>query len=407
MKMVKSKRTKQTIQSTATNRSLNSKNLKPQEQEQFNSLFMQAPIPIAILKGPNHVYAFSNPLTNKILHVDNPVGKSIKELFPDNKEIITMLNKTYKTGKAFTVEEYPITIDDSKKGNQTIYINATYQPLRDEKSKVIGIMTTGVDVTKQVLARQKLEESEEQFRALSLHAPVGMFQTDKDGNCIFVNDLWCKIAGMTPKQAQGQGWLKALHPDDKKRVFKEWYDAAEKGKEFLSEYRFKTRKGKVTWVRGSAVSLLDKHGKTTGFLGTLVDITEKKLAEEKVQDTFRLLKTIIDTAPIGFCLFNKDLRFQIINQSLADINGIAPDDHIGKTIQEIIPSIKEEATKQLKNVLKTGKPIVGLELTGETKKEPGIIRHWVEDYFPVRSAGGEIIGIGALVVEVTTGTAKR
>lgn len=247
----------------------------------------------------------------------------------------------------------------------------------------------------------KWPQSEEHFRTLLLNAPVGIFETDKDGNCVFVNNRWCELAGMTSKKAQGQGWVKALHPEDKERVFNEWYDAARKKKEFLSEYRFKTSKGKITWLHGSAVSLLDNDGKNVGYLGTVVDITEKKRLEEQTQETFNLLKTILDTAPIGFCLFDKNLRFQIINQVLADINGISPENHIGKTIQEIIPSLNDAATRELKTVLKTGKPIIGLELTGETKSEPGKIKYWREDYFPIHSINGEIVGIGALVIDVT------
>lgn len=248
-------------------------------------------------------------------------------------------------------------------------------------------------------------DSEGRFRMLTMNAPVGIFQTDKEGNCIFVNKRWCQIAGMTAKEAMEQGWVKALHPDDKERVFTEWYAAAMEGKEFLGEYRFKTKRGKVTWLRGSAVALEGASGQTLGYIGTIVDITAKKMIEEQALETSHLLTTILNTAPIGFCLFDKGLRYQMINTMLADINGIPPTDHIGKTIQEIIPSINNEVTKQLKTVLKTGKPILGLELTGETKSEPGILKHWVEDYFPVHSLGGEIVGIGALVLDVTQ--AKR
>lgn len=257
------------------------------------------------------------------------------------------------------------------------------------------------DIHAQREAEEKLLQSEERFRTLSVKAPVGIFQTDKDGNCVFVNKRWSEISGMTPKSAYGQGWVQALHPDDKERVFREWYESARKKKEFLSEYRFKTKKGRISWLHGSAVAIHDANGNEIGFIGTIVDITENKRFEEQIQETSNLLKTILDTAPIGFCLFDKNLRYQMINNMLAEFNGISPEKHIGKTIQEIIPSITEEATKELKTVLKTGRPILGLELTGGTKVEPNKIKHWLEDYFPVRSISGEIIGVGALVIDIT------
>ena len=71
-------------------------------------------------------------------------------------------------------------------------------------------------------------------------APVGLFETDADGNCLFVNRRWCELAGMTPEQARGAGWVDALHPEDRDRVRREWYEAASNGREFASEYRFRT-----------------------------------------------------------------------------------------------------------------------------------------------------------------------
>lgn len=370
------------------------------------------------------------------------LGKGLFEVFPDNpndicangvKNLTASLEHvlTHKETHKMEIQKYDIHDPRTKLFEQR-YWSPLNVPVVSRSGEVLYIVHSVVDVSKTILSQknakiaqqradkkelennqlskahrllqaseEKLIESERRFRSLSMYAPVGIFQTDKDGNCIFVNKRWCALAGMTAKEAKGKGWIKALHHDDKERVLKEWYKAAKTENEFQSEYRFQTRKGIVSWLHGSSIKLTDKNGDTTGYLGTIVDITAKKRAEEQAQETSNLLKTILDTAPIGFCLFDKELRFQMINKMLADINGFTPQEHIGKTIQEIIPSIKKEATRELKHVLKTGKPILGLELTGETKSEPGKIKHWKEDYFPVRSVNGKIIGIGALVLDVT------
>jgi len=98
----------------------------------------------------------------------------------------------------------------------------------------------------------KLRESERRFQELADHAPVGIFETDADGNCIFVNETWCSLAGMTSAAAQGRGWVAAVHPDDRQKVFDEWYAAAQAGREFAADYRFCTPEGKVSWLKGSA-----------------------------------------------------------------------------------------------------------------------------------------------------------
>ncbi|WDT82527.1 MAG: PAS domain-containing protein [Candidatus Manganitrophus sp.] len=130
-----------------------------------------------------------------------------------------------------------------------------------------------------------LGASELRFRTLTSHAPVGIFQTDPKGSCLFVNERWCDMAGMTPEEAKGEGWMRALHPEDRERVFNEWYDAAKAGREFASEYRFQTPQGKVTWLYGSAIALRNESGAVMGYIGTITDITERKEAEVQLKES--------------------------------------------------------------------------------------------------------------------------
>jgi PAS domain S-box-containing protein len=131
-------------------------------------------------------------------------------------------------------------------------------------------------------AEQALRESEQRFKTLTSQAPVGIFQTDENGNCLFVNERWCEMAGINAADARGQGWVQALHPDDRERVYREWYESAKRGTEFASKYRFQTPDGRVTWLSGSGIRLLDDTGQITGYIGTVTDITQLKLAEQSL-----------------------------------------------------------------------------------------------------------------------------
>jgi len=141
-------------------------------------------------------------------------------------------------------------------------------------------------------SQEALTASERHFRTLTDHAPVGIFLTDTKGNCLFVNRRWCEMAGMSLEEAEGQGWANALHPEDRDRVFDEWYAAVTAGREFNSDYRFRTPEGKVTWIRGSAIALHDDRGAPAGFVGTLMDTTEQTKARcdlEESEQRFRQL----------------------------------------------------------------------------------------------------------------------
>lgn len=77
--------------------------------------------------------------------------------------------------------------------------------------------------------QEAVRQSEERFRVLTMQAPVGIFLTDGDGNCLFVNEGWCKLARMGAEEAQGQGWLGAIHAEERQRVFHESHHATQDG----------------------------------------------------------------------------------------------------------------------------------------------------------------------------------
>jgi PAS domain S-box-containing protein len=134
------------------------------------------------------------------------------------------------------------------------------------------------DVSEAREAERRLIRSEARFRGLAEAAPVGIFQTDARGACTYVNDRWCAIAGMTPDEARGSGWLRALHPGDRPRVLQAWNAAMSHAEAFelpfASRYRFLRPDGSETWVMGNAVASFEPDGSISGWLGTVTDVTE-------------------------------------------------------------------------------------------------------------------------------------
>lgn len=130
------------------------------------------------------------------------------------------------------------------------------------------------------LRASELRESEEKFRLLATLAPVGIYLTDENGRCQYTNPRWCEMAGLSPEKALGDGWKAGLHPDDSSKVFASWQKMVDSEGRWGMEYRFLTPDGRVSWVYGLAVPTRDSTGKTTGFIGINLDITERKHTEE-------------------------------------------------------------------------------------------------------------------------------
>ena len=142
------------------------------EREQLYSLLMQAPAMIAILKGPNHIFELANPLYMQLVGHRPLLGKPIREALPelDGQSAYESLDEAYITGIQYVAHERAIELDRSGKGDmQTGYFNFVYQPYLDTHGSVEGIMVHGVEVTDQVLSRQKNESvSREQQRLIAL-----------------------------------------------------------------------------------------------------------------------------------------------------------------------------------------------------------------------------------------------
>jgi len=107
------------------------------------------------------------------------------------------------------------------------------------------------------------------------------------------------------------------------------------------------------------------------------------------------------TLPVGICFYDTELRCIRINEKLAEIDGFPVADHIGKTVEEIVPELAPALRPIFEQVLATGKPVLNNEIHGATLKDPNIGRDWLVNYHPYFSPKNDIIGITVVVQEIT------
>ncbi|HSH01369.1 MAG TPA: response regulator [Anaerolineae bacterium] len=129
---------------------------------------------------------------------------------------------------------------------------------------------------------KRLREQEILFRTISENSPTGIFLTDADGHCLYTNKRYQQISGLTEAQALGDGWSQSIHPDDRQRVFQTWQETAAQQLIYNSQHRFCPANDQVVWTYVRAAPIIHE-GTTTGFVGTVQDITERKQAEHLLQ----------------------------------------------------------------------------------------------------------------------------
>jgi PAS domain S-box-containing protein len=123
------------------------------------------------------------------------------------------------------------------------------------------------------------------YKVLASRVPVGIYETDVEGRCTFVNQRWSEIAGIPWDEALGTGWTRAIHPDDRRSVETAWAAAVAAGRQFAQEFRMRRPDGEVRWVWSEAVAITAEERGETGFIGTLADVTERHDADERVLRT--------------------------------------------------------------------------------------------------------------------------
>ncbi|MEH2205220.1 MAG: response regulator [Nostoc sp.] len=131
-----------------------------------------------------------------------------------------------------------------------------------------------------VAVNTELRQSEERFRSLSTCSPVGIFETDTEGNCKYTNPRYQAICGLKAADSLEKKWLESVHPEDKERAIASWSAYICEGREYSEEFRFQAAHGNIRWVQVRSSPMLSSQGDLLGYVGTLEDITERKQAEE-------------------------------------------------------------------------------------------------------------------------------
>lgn len=266
------------VSSDITERKRTEKALRLSEQK-YKDIFYWSPIGIYQSDGDGNLLTVNESLV-KILgynSTDELLKQNLrKDIYCSEEERDKLILKYDRPdrGAAFDLE-----ILWKKKDGSPIWISLTTHAIRNDSNKTIYYEGFVHDITNRKRAEESLRESELLFHTLAQNSPVGIFRTREDGYTTYVNPKWCQLSGMSEEEAIGDGWLRAVHPDDKIILAKRWKEATEKKLHSIAEYRFVRPDGSIIWVMGQSIPELNPENQTVGYVGTITDITKIKLYE--------------------------------------------------------------------------------------------------------------------------------
>ncbi|HVJ98229.1 MAG TPA: SpoIIE family protein phosphatase, partial [Acidimicrobiia bacterium] len=247
----------------------------------------------------------------------------------------------------------------------------------------------------------ELRANESRYRSLAEATNTIVWSSDAAGRFVEPNPSWTAYTGQTDADARDHGWVKALHPDDRAWVFAALDDARAGRRPWTGRARLHhAASNSERHIEVRAVPLLDETGTVYEWVGTVSDIEEQTRTEQVLRATTARLGALMRNAPVGFAFIDDRLRFQVVNDKLAEINGLPAEAHLGRDVREVVPGLADESESIFAHVL-AGEPVLDSAITGASPAAPGIQRDWIVNYYPVRDPAGMILGIGVTVLDVT------
>ncbi|MGZ5247552.1 MAG: PAS domain-containing protein, partial [Flavitalea sp.] len=203
-------------------------------------MILNSPVAMCILKGPEYIVEIANERMFELWgkSKEEMMGEPIFAALPEAKEqgLEALLKHVYSTGETFSASERPINLPRNG-GIETTFINFVYDPFRNSKGDILGVMAVAIDVTEQVKARILIEEKNKELSFVTDIMPQMMWATESDGLVSFFNKRWMEYTGLPFDELIGDGWIKTLHPDDLEQTIFAWNHSVNTGEPYEVEYR--------------------------------------------------------------------------------------------------------------------------------------------------------------------------
>ncbi|OQW93653.1 MAG: hypothetical protein BWK79_10005 [Beggiatoa sp. IS2] len=245
-----------------------------------------------------------------------------KALHPDDYEyVLQKLEKAVHSGESYKIAFRIICPDGTIR-----HLQAFGKLIREIEGRPLRLIGTAQDITEMKQVEEALRASQQRYKTLAAVSPVGLFETDVEGVCVYVNDPICEILKRPMGRIIGTPWTQLLHTHDQNQILWEWRRCVEFEEKFYMECRFQQPHGKIGWVIAQVVPSLGTGNKLQGFVGTLTDITKLKHIEEQLrlaEDKYHMLVEHIPAVIYVASTFEKR-KFFYISPQIEALLGFTP-----------------------------------------------------------------------------------
>ncbi|KUG08709.1 PAS domain-containing sensor histidine kinase [Solirubrum puertoriconensis] len=419
------------------------------QRQQLQGIFNQAPVAIALLDGPEYRIALANPSVCEIWARPQAqvVGLPLFDALPEvrGQGLEELLEGVLRTGQPYVGTELPIQL--LRHGSlETVYFNFVYQPQYNQGGETVGILVVATDVTSQVLARQQVQELNQELEgkvqertqaALALQADLlaaaqrqvqqretffQIFEQTPASIALlrgpehrfeYVNAAYQQL--FPGRQLVGLPLAEAL-PETAAQGFVAWMNNVyQTGETFFGNEVLLT----VEQLDGGPAKdvyftftyqAYQENGVTVGISIFAYDVTEQVLAKRQREAQQAQLAELFEQAPVAIVVMQgPEHRIEVVNPPAAQIWGHTQEEVLGKPLLEALPEVRDQGFKELLDrVAATGEAFVAQEVTAVLPRDGEMKTVYLNFvYQPLRDLQGLVNGVAAVAVDVSEQVAAR
>jgi two-component system, LuxR family, sensor kinase FixL len=264
------------------------------------------------------------------------------------------------------------------------------------------VLASVVDISERHKAEAELREGESRFRVMADTAPVMIWMSGTDKLCTWFNKPWLDFVGRSMDQEIGDGWAENIHPEDYDRCLETYVTAFDARQPFLMEYRLRHHDGEHRWVLDNGVPRYGGAGEFAGYIGSCIDITERKAAEMALRESehqARSLAAIVassDDAIIGTTL---DGIVTSWNRAAERVFGYSTGEMVGQSVLRLAPPGREREMIAILERIKRGEKVDHYETQRRCKD--GALLDVSLSESPIYNIHGQLIGVSKVARDIT------
>ncbi|WP_051321309.1 chemotaxis protein CheB [Chrysiogenes arsenatis] len=254
------------------------------------------------------VRRFSSRITSVFKLLENDIGRPITHISHQLIDInpVDIVQQVQKTG--VTVEQEVTTIDGH------IHLMRVL-PYTIGPKAYSGTVLAFIDVTEARRAENELHEAQNLFVSVSNTSPALIWLAGRDKKCTWFNQPWLDFTGRTLEEELGDGWTERVHPDDLAMCMKVFITSFDAREPFSMEYRLLRHDGEYRWLLDMGHPRTNDNGEFLGYIGTCLDITERKEVEARFEVQRQMTQAIIDSLSATICVLDPAGRIVTVNKS--------------------------------------------------------------------------------------------